>query len=168
MRCSTARGALSAVADGEVPVADLHQIRAHLSRCAECRRWEQVAAEITRRSRIGRRLPDDELGDRIAAAVDLDVSRRRSRQQWLVAVVMVVLCGCLQLAVSLPLLLLAHHPRGTAGHPHLVVVLELLVGASFFLGAVVLLWHTRGVPADPPLGVTSHAHRSSSDVEGVA
>jgi predicted anti-sigma-YlaC factor YlaD len=168
MRCSTARGALSAVADGEEPVADLHAVQAHLSRCAGCRGWEQVAAEVTRRSRIGRRLPDDDLGDRIAAAVARDVSRRRSRRQWLVAAAIVSLCGCLQLAVSVPLLLLAHHPRGTAGHPHLVVMLELLVGASFLLGAVVLLWHTRGVPVDPPLAVASTADRSSSDIEGVA
>jgi hypothetical protein len=151
-------------------MADLHHVRAHLSRCAECRRWEQVAAVITRRSRIGGRLPDDELSDRIAVAIDLDVSRRRARRQWLVAALMVALCGCLQLAVSVPLLLLAHHPRGRAGHGHLLVVLELLVGASFFLGAVVLLWHTRGAPVDPPLPASSNAHAANAgaDVEGVA
>jgi predicted anti-sigma-YlaC factor YlaD len=167
MRCSTARGALSALADGEVPMADLHQVCAHLSRCADCQGWEQAAAEVTRRTRIGARLPDVDLSDRISAAVDLDLARRRSRRQWLVAVVMVVLCGCLQLVVSVPLLLLAHH--GSSGHGHLLVVLELLVGASFFVGAVVLLWHTRGAPVDPPVvASTMRADASKTNTEGVA
>ena len=67
------------------------------------------------------------------------------------------LCGCLQLAVSVPLLLLAHHPREPRATVTCWWCLELLVGASFLLGAVVLLWHTRGVPVDPPL-----AHRPST------
>jgi hypothetical protein len=158
---------LSALADGEAPIADPYQTRAHVARCADCQRWEQVAADVSRRTRIGGRLPDLELTDQISAAVDLDLARRRSRGQWLVAVVMVVLCGALQLVVSVPLLLLAH--RGGSGHGRLLVVLELLVGASFFAGAVVLLWHTRGAPVDSRVvASTVPEDRPDTNAEGVA
>jgi hypothetical protein len=65
--------------------------------------------------------------------------------------------------------LLSHHGHRSVGGAGLVVM-ELVVGASFFVGAVVLLWHARGVPVDPPAPLESVVDRQHAQPrnEGVA
>lgn len=128
-------------------------VDAHLAGCPSCVEWARAADELTRRARVGQPLPDPELSGRLTAAVDADLARRRSRRQWLVAVGLVAVCGATQLLVSIPLVVLSHHDAHRSTGDWLVG-LELVVGASFFIGALVLLWHTRGAPVEPAVPLT--------------
>src|SRR6266571_691028 len=52
MDCETAREAVSAVMDGEVPGSPVADLQEHLAGCAACRVWREAAHEVTRRARI--------------------------------------------------------------------------------------------------------------------
>jgi predicted anti-sigma-YlaC factor YlaD len=52
MDCGTARAAISATLDGERPEVDGDELASHLDTCADCRRWRELAHEVTRRSRL--------------------------------------------------------------------------------------------------------------------
>jgi hypothetical protein len=170
MRCSAAREALSALMDDEG--ADCLGDRAdeHLERCRSCQAWHRDAAEITRRVRIGRDTPGSARAQGITDAITADVARRRSRRVWSVAAMLVTVSGALQLAISAPLLVMAHH-RST-GHPGdgWMMGLALVVGAAFFLGTLVLLWHTKGAPQEPavPFAVAPAAERRRQATDDVA
>lgn len=120
-------------------------LREHLEGCTGCRAWASRCERVTRRARVGGPLPPDELTDRIVRAVAADIERRRSRRQWTLAAALVALSGVVQLLVSLPLLLMAGRPHGSLGWE---VLLEFVIGSSFFAGALVLLWHSR-TPVEP-------------------
>lgn len=158
MRCVTAREALSAVMDGEPPGLTIERVDTHLQQCPACRRWERAARDVTRRVRVGNDTPSADQARSIVEAIAADVSRRRSRRIWSVAAALVAVSGALQLAVSVPLLILAHH-RASGHSRGWVVGLELLVGAAFLLGALVMLWHTKGSPQEPavPLAVADES-----------
>lgn len=153
------------MADGETSAVSEAQLGAHLSGCRDCTAWQRASEDLTRRARVGGPLPDADLADRVVAAVAADVVRRRSRRQWLVAAGLVVLCGALQLLVSVPLLVLSHHD-GHRSTSDWLVALELAVGASFFVGALVLLWHTKGEPVEPAVPLTAVDEPHGSRREG--
>ncbi|MGP4017481.1 zf-HC2 domain-containing protein [Saccharopolyspora sp. 5N708] len=52
MDCCTYREALSARLDGETTLVPDEQLKDHLAECAECRSWQQRAAELTRAMRV--------------------------------------------------------------------------------------------------------------------
>jgi len=87
-------------------------------------------------------------------AIALDLERRRAHRQWAVAAALVAVSGVVQLVVSLPLLLVAGSAHRSPGWE---VLLELVVGSSFFAGALGVLWHTR--TAAEPIGVLTVAER---------
>lgn len=141
-------------------------LREHLAGCTGCRAWASRCERVTRRARVGGPLPPDELTERIVRATVADIERRRSRRQWAVAAALVAGSGVVQLLVSLPLLVTSAHPHGSFGWQ---VVLELVVGTSFFAGALVLLWHSRSV-AEPVgiLTVADSAEAGSNSMDRVA
>jgi predicted anti-sigma-YlaC factor YlaD len=168
MQCSHARQALSAYLDGVDPPVSRAAVDAHVADCPPCRAWRDAAEDLRRRSRLGRPLPDPDLADRIMSSVAADRKRRRARHQWLVAAVLVALCGSVQLLVSVPLLVMTHH-RAHRSTGDWLVGLELAVAVSFVLGALVLLWHLKGDPVEPavPLAAAPDIAASEPD-EGAA
>jgi predicted anti-sigma-YlaC factor YlaD len=134
---------MSAHLDGELAAAELARAESHLEVCVGCQQWRELAFVATRRARVGVALPPPDLTERVMAAVVADVRRRRSRRYWLVFARAVVAAGLLQLLATVPLLVLAR--SGSAGHGRedMLGVVELVIGAGFFVGALVVLWQTR-------------------------
>lgn len=104
MSCEPFRAALSARLDGEPPGLDPALLDRHLAGCAPCRRWQEAAAEVTRRARLA---PAPQVPDVTAAVLAALPGRDRSaRRGWLDAGLRLALLavGAGQLAVALPAL----------------------------------------------------------------
>jgi predicted anti-sigma-YlaC factor YlaD len=143
MRCTTVREAISAGVDGaEHPLA-AEQLAAHLAECASCRQWRELAHVVTRRTRLGGPVPPPDLAARLIGGVQDDARRRRTRAHWLLVARVVVCAGILQLLATVPLLLLARSRTPGAGRVGVLGLVELAIGAGFFVGAVVVLWRER-------------------------
>jgi predicted anti-sigma-YlaC factor YlaD len=69
MRCEQCREALSARLDGEEPPEPRAAPDAHLQECAECRRWLDAAARLTRLARMSVVTTVPEIGDEVLAAI---------------------------------------------------------------------------------------------------
>ncbi|MGK5739362.1 zf-HC2 domain-containing protein [Micromonospora sp. URMC 103] len=114
MECEHWREVLSAQLDGEETRAERDGADAHLTTCADCRRWLDGAAAVTRRARLSVAAPPADLTAAILAAVPAPrASRHRSR---LVVGLRTVLglIGALQLVLGL-----AQIGRGPgAAHDH--------------------------------------------------
>lgn len=138
------REAISAQLDGEAPALAAGTVERHLAGCGRCRDWQAAAYQVTRRLRVQGALPaPDAVGD-VVGAVRADRRRRRLRRSWLRFGSAVVGAGLVQLLVTVPLLVIAHrHPDG-GGPLDLLGATELVIGAGFFLGALVVLWRDRG------------------------
>ncbi|MEV1331363.1 zf-HC2 domain-containing protein [Micromonospora costi] len=101
MECEHWREVLSAQLDGEETRAERAGADEHLSTCADCRRWLDRAAAVTRRARLSLAAPTSDLTSAILAALPAPrASRRRAR---LVVGLRAVLglIGALQLALGL-------------------------------------------------------------------
>jgi predicted anti-sigma-YlaC factor YlaD len=165
MTCIATREALSAGMDGEAAGLSDSHVQAHLDRCAGCRDWQEQAHALTRRARIDRPAPDTSLHAQVVAAVREDRRRRRTRRQWVMVAAAVAFAGLLQAAATVPLLVLARHAAGRdAGH--WLGLAEALVGAAFFTGALVVLWHDRR--QQPSLAVVSPAGAREGDTHAVS
>ncbi|MEV0057587.1 zf-HC2 domain-containing protein [Saccharopolyspora shandongensis] len=71
MDCYTYREALSARLDGEPPPVPDDRLEGHLAECADCRSWQQRAAELNRALRVGPVEPTPDLAQSV-----LDAARR--------------------------------------------------------------------------------------------
>jgi predicted anti-sigma-YlaC factor YlaD len=133
MECDRAREAVSAQIDdedGDVPDVAL---AAHLADCADCRAWEQRAHVLTRRARLGSTFLDHDLSARVlAAAAPAPVRRGRtvSQRAALAAV------AALQLAVTVPLLILGHDRDAGVHAAHELGSFDLALAIAFCVGAI--------------------------------
>ncbi len=106
MNCQSAREAVSALLDGEAPGVGRAEVEQHLAGCTDCRAWREAAHAVTRRARIGpaRAAPPVDVPALVAAMLDRGVQPRRPPVSWTRwALVMVAV---LQLAVTVPVLIL--------------------------------------------------------------
>ena len=108
MDCTSARSAVSARLDGELPEAEDAALDEHLSRCPACRAWEDDAATVTRRARLRTApSPGPDLVDRVLA------TRSRPRHAWPAERWLLLLVGATMLLAALPSVL-------GAGDVHLI------------------------------------------------
>jgi predicted anti-sigma-YlaC factor YlaD len=73
--CDTCREAVSARSDGEAEPVPVEQTDAHLASCADCRRWQEDAAALTRGLRVR---PAAEVPDLAAAVLAAAPPTRRA------------------------------------------------------------------------------------------
>jgi predicted anti-sigma-YlaC factor YlaD len=66
--CAEYREALSARLDGEDELAERAAVDAHLATCADCARWAESAAAVTRLARMSTVAPGAGVGDEVLAA----------------------------------------------------------------------------------------------------
>ncbi|MFR9778970.1 zf-HC2 domain-containing protein [Micromonospora sp. MS34] len=117
MGCEQWHEALSARLDGEETTAERAAVEAHLSSCADCRRWYDRAAAVNRRVRLSVAPTADDLAGRVLAALPTPARPRRGRQA-LGLRTLLGLVGTLQLGLGL-----AQVGRGpAAGHDHSAVL----------------------------------------------
>jgi predicted anti-sigma-YlaC factor YlaD len=143
VNCVTARTAISADIDEDVDGLTRERVSAHLAECSTCRDWRELAHVVTRRARMGVAAPSPQLAEQVAAAVRADLHRRRARRHWLAVARAVAIAGLLQLLATVPLLLLARGHASGGGRVHVLGLVELAIGAGFFVGALVVLWQAR-------------------------
>ena len=148
MECDRVREAISARIDGEDPGVPDGAIEAHLATCAACRGWQQRAHAMTRRARLGGRFLEQDLTARVLAAIPPEPARRQSvrrqsarrlgaawgggmaRRAGLAAVAVV------QLAITIPLLLLGHDHDAGLHAAHELGSFDLALAIAFAVGAV--------------------------------
>lgn len=133
MRCDRFREAVSARIDGEDPGLPDAVLDAHLDSCADCRAWQQRAHAATRRMRLGGSSLDHDLTARIlAAAPAKSAPRRRELTQRAGLAAM----AAVQLAITVPLLLLGHDHDAGAHAAHELGSFDLSLAIAFAVGAV--------------------------------
>jgi predicted anti-sigma-YlaC factor YlaD len=143
VRCVSVREALSAELDNEPATLGREHVDAHLAGCLSCRQWQDLAHVVTRRTRVGSALPTPGLSDRLVAGVRSEVRRRRRRHYWLLFARGVIVAGLLQVLATVPLLVMARGHTSGGGRVHVLGLVELTIGAGFFVGALVVLWRDR-------------------------
>jgi hypothetical protein len=142
VRCGQVRVALSADIDGEGDTLRGTAL-AHLEDCPDCRRWRDAAHKVTRAARLGAVLPAPDLAARVVAGVIEDARQRRVRRYWAVVMAAVSAVGVVQVAVTVPLLLLAHGAPSGRYAGRVLGLVEAAIGAAFVLGSIVILWRSR-------------------------
>jgi predicted anti-sigma-YlaC factor YlaD len=133
MDCDRAREALSARIDGEDSGVPDTALAEHLSGCAACRDWEQRAHAVTRRARLGGAYLDHDLSEQVLAAVPPVPARRTgalTRRAALAAIAIV------QLAITVPLLILGHDHDAGAHAAHELGSFDLAFAIAFGVGAI--------------------------------
>jgi predicted anti-sigma-YlaC factor YlaD len=130
MRCATVREAISAQLDGEASPVSAEHVAAHLAGCADCRAWCELAHTVTRRARIGRPVPPSDLPERILAAIQARPPRAVGARRILLVVV-----AMLQLAVTVPLLVLGHDHDAGRHAAHELGSFDFALAIAFVIGA---------------------------------
>jgi len=106
MDCETAREAVSAVMDGEVPGSPVADLQEHLAGCAACRVWREAAHEVTRRARIAPAAAAPQRTGEVLAALR---ARARLPRRRLVTVAVVraglAVVAAAQIGITVPVLL---------------------------------------------------------------
>jgi predicted anti-sigma-YlaC factor YlaD len=141
--CDQVREALSAGIDGEAAALSPEHTAEHLRDCAACRDWQDLAHTVTREVRLRSAHAPSDLATRILAATERDARQRRNRRYWIAVFCGVAVAGLIQLLATVPLLVLARSESSGSDASHLLGVAEALIGAAFFVGALVVLWKTR-------------------------
>jgi predicted anti-sigma-YlaC factor YlaD len=106
VKCEAVREAVSALLDGEDTPVPEHQVAYHLERCPPCEQWQRRAQLVTRQARVAAAPPASDLVGRILAA-EAERSRPPRHRDWSVRAGL-VLVALLQLAVTVPVLILGH------------------------------------------------------------
>ncbi len=133
MDCDRAREAISARIDDEDSGVPDAALAAHLAGCAACRAWEQRAHVVTRRARLGGAFLDHDLTERVLAAVPAPAARRlRSLTQRAALIAVAVV----QLAITVPLLVLGHDHDAGAHAAHELGSFDLALAIAFCVGAI--------------------------------
>ena len=133
MRCDKIREAISARIDGEDPGLPADALDAHLPVCAACRAWEQRAHAVTRRARLGGSYLDHDLTSQVLTGFSTargGRGRRLTQRTGLMAVAVV------QLAITVPLLLLGHDHDAGVHAAHELGSFNLALAIAFAVGAV--------------------------------
>lgn len=102
MDCSGAREAISARLDGELLPSDEGTLAVHEAGCSSCRTYAGRVLDETRRARL-RTAPDPV--DVTGAVREAVRSRRPRLETWSLARVLLLVLGCVQLVLALPVLL---------------------------------------------------------------
>jgi predicted anti-sigma-YlaC factor YlaD len=144
MRCEQCREALSARLDGEERPEHQAALDAHLQACAECRRWVDDAAHLTRLARMSVVTTVPEIGDEVLAALPEPAVPRRARLAGALWVALAVVggsqlfLGLVQMTTSLPATHL--HGTGPAANSHHLwtesAAWNMAIGAGFLWTAV--------------------------------
>jgi predicted anti-sigma-YlaC factor YlaD len=133
MECDRAREAVSARIDDEDSGVPDAVLTAHLAGCADCRAWEQRAHLVTRRARLGGALLDHDLSARLLAATPPSPARRSRTITQRVALAGV---AALQLAITVPLLILGHDRDAGMHAAHELGSFDLALAIAFCVGAI--------------------------------
>jgi predicted anti-sigma-YlaC factor YlaD len=112
VRCPDCRESLSARLDGEDDPGERAAVDAHLTRCAECRAWQDRAARVTRLARTGLVEPVPDLADAVLVAAP---PPRRVRWQLGLRGALAAL-GVGQLGLAIGGVLAAAHSADARGH----------------------------------------------------
>jgi predicted anti-sigma-YlaC factor YlaD len=146
MRCEQCREALSARLDGEEPPERRAALDAHLQECAECRRWLDDAAHLTRLARMNvvtavPEIGDPEFRDKVLAAVPGRHRARLAGALWVALAVVggsQLFLGLVQMTTSLPATHL--HGSGPAANSHHLwtesAAWNMAIGAGFLWTAL--------------------------------
>ena len=133
MQCDRFREAISARIDGEDPGLPDGALDAHLGACADCRAWQQQAHAVTRRARLGGLFLDHDLTSQVLAAAPAAATgrgRRFAQRAGLAAV------AAAQLAITIPLLILAHDRDAGLHAAHELGSFDLSLAIAFAIGAI--------------------------------
>jgi predicted anti-sigma-YlaC factor YlaD len=133
MECDRAREAISARIDDEDSGVPDAALAGHLAGCAGCRAWERRAHLVTRRARLGGVFLDHDLSDRVLAAAP-PTSAWRSRAVTQRAALAAI--AALQLAITLPLLILGHDRDAGMHAAHELGSFDLALAIAFCVGAI--------------------------------
>ena len=133
MECDRAREAVSARIDDEDSGVPDAALTVHLAGCADCRAWQQRAHLVTRRARLGGALLDHDLSARLLAATPPSPARRSRTITQRVALAGV---AALQLAITVPLLILGHDRDAGVHAAHELGSFDMALAIAFVVGAV--------------------------------
>jgi predicted anti-sigma-YlaC factor YlaD len=133
MECDRVREALSARIDDEDSGVPAAVLAAHLAGCPDCRAWEQRAHLVTRRARLGGVFLDHDLSARVLAAAP-PAPARRSRAVTQRAALAAV--AAVQLAITVPLLILGHDRDAGIHAAHELGSFDLALAIAFCVGAI--------------------------------
>jgi predicted anti-sigma-YlaC factor YlaD len=133
MQCDRFREAISARIDGEDPGLPDAALDAHLGVCADCRAWQQRAHAVTRRARLGGPFLDHDLTAQVLAAVPAADSGRRRRFTQRAGLAAM---AAVQLAITVPLLLLGHDHGAGPHAAHELGSFDLSLAIAFAVGAI--------------------------------
>jgi predicted anti-sigma-YlaC factor YlaD len=146
VNCEQARGELSAQLDGEPAGHDAAALAEHLSRCQDCRRWQEDAHTLTRLARLGEARDTAHLLP--ALLEDYDAYALRRRRGWVrrpeirraVARALLVAVGMAQVVLGSPLLLGEHHHPAPEHLTRELGSLTVALAAGFVLAAWRPVW----------------------------
>jgi predicted anti-sigma-YlaC factor YlaD len=133
MECDRAREALSAEIDGADSGVPDGALAEHVSGCADCRAWARRAHVVTRRARLGGAFLDHDLTARVLAAVPPAPARRTRTVTQRTALAAV---AALQLAITVPLLILGHDRDAGMHAAHELGSFDLALAIAFCVGAI--------------------------------
>ena len=126
---------MSALLDGEAPGVGRAEVEQHLAGCPDCRAWREAAHAVTRRARIGpaRAAPPVDVPATVAAMLDRGVQTGRPPVSWTRwALVMVAV---LQLAVTVPVLILGSDHDAPVHIAHEMGSFDLALAVGFLMAA---------------------------------
>jgi predicted anti-sigma-YlaC factor YlaD len=137
MDCESVREAVSARLDGEDPGLPVDAVEAHLHACGGCLVWQERAHEVTRRSRLGGPVLDHDLTPRILAGARAapDPGRRRPHLPWAQRAALLAVAA-LQLAITVPLLILGHDHDAGRHAAHELGSFDLALAIAFAVGSL--------------------------------
>ncbi|HEX8009265.1 MAG TPA: zf-HC2 domain-containing protein [Trebonia sp.] len=135
MECDSAREAISARIDGEDPGVPADVLEAHIAGCAECLGWQQRAHAVTRRARLGGAFLDHDLTARILAAAPPPPAWQH-RRLTLVQRAGLMSVALVQVAITVPLLILGHDHDAGAHAAHELGSFDLALAVAFAVGAI--------------------------------
>jgi predicted anti-sigma-YlaC factor YlaD len=133
MECDEAREAISARIDGEDGGLPDDAVEAHLAGCADCRAWRQRAYAVTRRARLGGVFLDRDLTPAVMAAIPPAPGSRPVTRASRAALIVL---AAVQLAVTVPLLILGHDHEAGAHAAHELGSFDLALAIAFCVGAI--------------------------------
>ncbi len=135
LTCEQARVATSALLDGEDPAVRSAELSGHLAACPPCRRWRDIAHEVTRRARVAPapRVPDRT--EAIVASVTSSGGRRSPQQRWWLRGGLAVVAAT-QLAATVPALLFGHDHIAPVHVAHELGSFDLALAVGFLVAAI--------------------------------
>lgn len=135
MNCEQARSALSSLLDGEAPAVASDDVERHLSECAACRAWREDAHDITRRVRLGAAPPPPAVPESLLRGLVVVRPGAPWRDDGLVARLALAVIALVQLAVTVPALLLGADHDAPVHVAHEMGSFDMALAAGFLVAA---------------------------------